>query len=266
MPTDLTGTPTSLGIGTFNVDADAPSGLGFNEAMAQIDALLAARVTTPAGIVSGEAMVWNGSAWVRSSATPITASGIGSGIVKSPYRKNSSLQVSNSVAETDLLGGAITVAANALSSTGVLRLSAWGSLLNNSGVAQAAPRWKLKLGATTLLDTNTIASALATSANSASWQLSATIINLGVANSQDCTLDWRAVTGIGTAGAVFFTTGSGAYVAPTGTGGLSTIHATGRNPTAVDTTVAQALAFTVTLGAANVNYIASLTGAVVEIL
>lgn len=43
MPTDLTGTPTSLGIGTYNVDNDAPSGLGFNEAMAQIDALLVAR-------------------------------------------------------------------------------------------------------------------------------------------------------------------------------------------------------------------------------
>lgn len=40
MPTDLTGTPTSLGIGTYNVDVDAPSGLGFNEAMAQINALL----------------------------------------------------------------------------------------------------------------------------------------------------------------------------------------------------------------------------------
>lgn len=43
MPTDLTGTPTALGIGTFNVDVDAPSGLGFNAAMGQIDALLAAQ-------------------------------------------------------------------------------------------------------------------------------------------------------------------------------------------------------------------------------
>lgn len=63
MPTDLTGTPTSLGIGTFNVDADAPSGLGFNEAMAQIDSLIAARVATPGGIVNGQSLLWNGTSW-----------------------------------------------------------------------------------------------------------------------------------------------------------------------------------------------------------
>lgn len=40
MPSDLSGTPTSLGIGTYNTSTDAPSGLGFNEAMAQIDALI----------------------------------------------------------------------------------------------------------------------------------------------------------------------------------------------------------------------------------
>lgn len=76
MPTDLTGTPTSLGIGTYNVDADAPSGLGFNEAMAQIDALIAARLATPSGIASGEVPVWNGTTWARSSVTPMAASGI----------------------------------------------------------------------------------------------------------------------------------------------------------------------------------------------
>lgn len=76
MPTDLTGTPTSLGIGTYNVDADAPSGLGFNEAMAQIDALIASRLATPAGILSGEIPVWNGSTWVRSSALGMSPSGV----------------------------------------------------------------------------------------------------------------------------------------------------------------------------------------------
>ena len=46
--------------------------------MGQIDALIAARdatiaskVASPAGILSGEVPVWNGSAWVRSSATGI---------------------------------------------------------------------------------------------------------------------------------------------------------------------------------------------------
>lgn len=79
MPTDLTGTPTSLGIGTFNVDADAPSGLGFNEAMAQIDALIASRIGTPAGIATGELPVWNGSTWVRSSTLRPAQSSLATG-------------------------------------------------------------------------------------------------------------------------------------------------------------------------------------------
>lgn len=76
---DLTGTPTTLGIGTFNVDADAPSGLGFNQAMGQIDALLQARVSKPAGIAIGEVPVWNGSAFVRPTSQPITVSALAPG-------------------------------------------------------------------------------------------------------------------------------------------------------------------------------------------
>lgn len=64
MPTDLTGAPTSLGIGTYNTSADAPSGLGFNAAMAQIDALLLLRVNKPAGVATGDVPVWNGTTWV----------------------------------------------------------------------------------------------------------------------------------------------------------------------------------------------------------
>lgn len=40
MATDATGTPTSLGIPKFNVNADAPSGLGGNAQMDSIDALI----------------------------------------------------------------------------------------------------------------------------------------------------------------------------------------------------------------------------------
>jgi hypothetical protein len=79
LPTDLTGTPTSLGIGTYNVDADAPSGLGFNAAIAQIDALIAARIGTPAGITTGEIPVWNGSTWVRSSTLRPAQSSLATG-------------------------------------------------------------------------------------------------------------------------------------------------------------------------------------------
>jgi hypothetical protein len=79
MATDATGAPTSLGIPKFDVNADAPSGLGGNAQMDSIDALIAARVTKPAGIVSGEVPVWNGTTWVRSTTTNIGLTSLGSG-------------------------------------------------------------------------------------------------------------------------------------------------------------------------------------------
>jgi hypothetical protein len=47
--------------------------------MDSIDALIAARVVKPSGIVSGEAAVWNGSGWDRSSVTRLGATSLGSG-------------------------------------------------------------------------------------------------------------------------------------------------------------------------------------------
>jgi hypothetical protein len=47
--------------------------------MDAIDALIAARVLKPAGLVSGEASVWNGTGWDRSSVTRIGATSLGSG-------------------------------------------------------------------------------------------------------------------------------------------------------------------------------------------
>lgn len=47
--------------------------------MAEIDALIAARVAKPTGIVSGEAAVWNGTGWDRSSVTRIGPTSLGSG-------------------------------------------------------------------------------------------------------------------------------------------------------------------------------------------
>lgn len=79
MATDATGTPTPLGIPKYNVDADAPSGLGFNAAMDALDALIAARVTKPVGLAPGEVPVWNGTGWDRSSVTRIGAASLGSG-------------------------------------------------------------------------------------------------------------------------------------------------------------------------------------------
>jgi hypothetical protein len=70
---DATGTPTDLGIPTYNVNADAPSGLGFNEAMEAIDALIADRAPLPGSATpSGSAAVWNGTSWdsIEVSSSP----------------------------------------------------------------------------------------------------------------------------------------------------------------------------------------------------
>jgi hypothetical protein len=44
--------------------------------MATIDTLIQARVLAPAGLVSGEAAIWNGTTWARSSVTGLSPSGI----------------------------------------------------------------------------------------------------------------------------------------------------------------------------------------------
>lgn len=77
MATDATGTPTSPdNIPTYNTAVDAPSGKGFNAAMAAIQTALNARVSAPAGIATGEVPVWNGTTWARSTTTRISASSL----------------------------------------------------------------------------------------------------------------------------------------------------------------------------------------------
>lgn len=83
MATDATGATTSPdGIPTYNTSVDAPSGLGFNAAMAQIQVALSARVNKPAGIVSGEVPVHNGTTFVRSSVTKIDGANVSKTMVQ----------------------------------------------------------------------------------------------------------------------------------------------------------------------------------------
>lgn len=95
MPTDATGTPTPLGIPKYNPNVDAPSGLGFNAAMDAIDTLIAARateadltaleaevagkMTAPSAPAAGDVPVWDGTAWVKSSATQMALAGLADG-------------------------------------------------------------------------------------------------------------------------------------------------------------------------------------------
>lgn len=83
MATDATGTPTSPdNIPTYNTAVDAPSGKGFNAAMAAIQAALSSRLSTPAGIAAGEVPIWDGSTWVRSSNSSLRINNAGQALPK----------------------------------------------------------------------------------------------------------------------------------------------------------------------------------------
>lgn len=73
MPTDATGTPTALGIPTYNVDNDAPSGLGFNATMAVIDSLLQLRALLSGAAFTGSVTVPTPAAGDNSTKAATTA-------------------------------------------------------------------------------------------------------------------------------------------------------------------------------------------------
>lgn len=181
---------------------------------------------------------------------------------KGVYRKTTAKQVVNSNVETDLLNGEIMVGAGVIGASGVLRLSAWGDWLNNTGANQITPRFKLKLGATTLIDTATIATNWAFNAGRMGWEVCAKIENLGAANTQWASLNMDVAGFFTGAGASTFTTGEGINQIVTSNYG----KIVGGNSGAVDTTVAQALAFTVTNPVANAALDVTLKGALVEIV
>ena len=273
MPTDLTGTPTSLGIGTYNTSIDAPSGLGFNAAMGQIDALLKSLGIT--SLVANDVPVYDSVAgkFKKASGTPsattfLRGDGTWAPVAETTYRKTTSKTVNTTVTATDLLNGEITVGAGVMGTTGVLRITAWGDFLQNA--AAGPPRWQLVFGGTTIFDTSTNGT-VAANATRSGWRLVAEIGNLGVANAQLASIaGWVGLSGGSTGfGFTSFTTGEGQY-AGVGIGASTTNVAgyliNGTNTAAVDTTAANALVLNVINGSASATYETKLFGALVEVI
>jgi hypothetical protein len=179
------------------------------------------------------------------------------------WRKTTAKQVVNTITETDLLNGEVTIDAGAMSTNRMLRLTALGDWINNTGAAVATPRLKLKLGATTLLDTNVMAAGWAAAADRRGWRIVAEIANLGAANSQIAELNILGYIGVAATAAAAFTTGEGVTSI---TLGSSLFQAYAVSSGAVDTTAAQALALTVTLATANALEDMKLSYAVVELV
>lgn len=177
-----------------------------------------------------------------------------------PYRKTTAKAVNTTVAATDLLNGEITISAGLLATTGALRLTCIGDWLQNSGGAAAPPRFQLKLGATTLIDTGAGGNTSAT-ATRMPWHLVIEIHNL-TASSQVISLEGTVMSLTPTAGAAAFTTGEGQIL--TIANGLT--YYSGVNTTAVDTTGALALVLNVINGSASASYETKLLAGNVELL
>jgi hypothetical protein len=183
-------------------------------------------------------------------------------LARAHWRKTTAKVVANTVTETDLLNGEITIDAGAMSTNRMLRLTAIGDWINNTGAAVGTPRLKLKLGATTIVDSNVIATNWSTSALRTPWRLVAEIENLGATNSQWTHLMGSGILNNPAAGFSTATTGEGAMVAVS----PATLALSVANSSAVDTTAAQALALTVTLATANALEDMTLKFATVEIV
>lgn len=183
--------------------------------------------------------------------------GSGTGFA-SLLRKTTAKDVTNTVVETDLLNGEITIPANVMGVNGVARATLLGDFLNNAA-AETLPVFRIKLGATTLLDIPSASdSAPALAATRRPFYCQFDIHNLGATNSQYM----AGHIYIGSSAAP--TTGLGAITIASAANGFSSGFATSA-AVAVDTTAAQVLAVTVQWATATVTRSWRLQSAVVEV-
>lgn len=100
MAVDATGpTTTPDNIPTYNTANDIPSGKGLNAIVAAIQAALSLRINKPSSPSTGQALIWDGSAW----AATTLASGAGDPVTSlpgSPVDKQQALLVDSGTAPT----------------------------------------------------------------------------------------------------------------------------------------------------------------------
>jgi hypothetical protein len=187
------------------------------------------------------------------------------------YRKTTAKTVNTSTTATDLLNGEITIPANKMGTTGVLRLTAGGDFVNNSGGAVVHPQFQLIFGGTTLIDTSR-SGTTAAGATRGGWRIKAEIFNLGAANAQMTCFQILLATPQGTVAfpGAQFATGEG-YIVGINQAGSATntglLVGEGVNTsTAVDTTADQTLVLNVINGSASASYETKLVGAFIDIV
>lgn len=176
-------------------------------------------------------------------------------------RKVTSKTVNTTVTATDLLNGEITLPA--LKVNNIVRLTAWGDWINNSGGAVVPMRFQVKLGTTTTVDTNVAGTSYTADATRRTWQLEYNFINLNSTSAQSNFLRAAIATGSQSVGAstAAFTTGNGTY---NSANNLNT--ADGGSSSTVDMSAAAALVLNVINGSSSASYETKLLGALVEIV
>jgi hypothetical protein len=180
------------------------------------------------------------------------------------YRKVTTKTINNTVAETDLLNGEITIAANLLGANGALRLTVEGEYMQNTGGPQTSPRFKLKFGATTVFDATGVAANITSSGSRFGYKFVVEIANVGATNAQWVTLLGNYIQGLAGNGAGGFAGGMTTQILVAG--GVGPTNIQGALATAEDTTAAKALQLTVILGNAAVTHEITCKRALVEVL
>jgi len=285
------------------VNADAPSGLGFNAAMAVINTLIGARMTAPATPADGDAPVWDSasSTWKSNATAKKIAMG---GLASYPF-VNADVAAAAAIAVSKLAAGsngqvltttggvpvwgaggstvlkktAITDVVNSLAvtdilagvgvlpiltTTSIIRVKLWGDRLNNTGAGHALTL-EVKLGATTIWkDTFNAANDFA-AATKRAWTLDLEIVNNGATSSQ--TAAGLYVLGAETAPTTGFGGGNSGAISwtPSGTANKA-LGVTLGGSAAEDTTVSKTLVVNVTHDAANALLSQRCTGALIEVL
>lgn len=186
-------------------------------------------------------------------------------------RKTTAKAVNTTVTPTDLLNGEVTIGAGVLGTTGLLRLTAWGDTLHNTGGSDAIQAWSVALGATTVLAVGNATGTYVSSAVRLPWRITVTVQQLGAANAQTVSIEAVLYSGPASAGAAqsannVFSTGEGVVWSAGNGNGYNQIFVGGLNTTAIDMASAQALKLNVTNGASNASYETKLLGAIVEVL
>lgn len=165
-------------------------------------------------------------------------------------RKTTPKAVANTVVDTDLLNGEVTVGAGVMGIDRICRLTVSGDYENGSGAQVNFPRFKLKLGAaaTVVIDTGTCTTAPISSAVGlrGGWRLVIEIANLGSAASQICYMNG----GVGiystssSVASLFWPVGRGAYVLRA-EAQVGIAHIDGNNIAAINTAVAMPIVLSV---------------------